>query len=427
MKPGPSVSPTIARTLRCKQGHLNDFVQVAMLRAGVVEAVQRNGALGFEEMGAEIFGALDFQPEDFLREPVDSGPGYEQGKQAMVALLEYRALEDLSRGWRITQPNLEQTGLLRINYYGLEELAADDARWRSLPAIGHADEQQRLDVLKAFLDHLRMNLAIDAESLTEPATRRLAVQAGQWLREPWRLEESDRLRRQGIALLPGVQPSQSEGRQRGILRLGARSAMARYLRSSRTWGVEGNLSTEEAEDLVTGIVAALRGHLLSVVTQHGQDRGVRLLAAGMRWAASDGRPMAPDPVRTRSLYLRREINSAGAANAYFTNLYQEQARHLRGMLAAEHTGQVAAETRIEREEQFTRGELSCTLLFSDDGAWESTYANSTRYTFAMSRRRQQTTLSVQVGPVGVAGRLSSSHLPHKATPMTSTTSTAEKA
>lgn len=340
-------------------GHLNDFVQVALLRSGVVEALQRNGQLGFDQMGPEIFEALDLRPGDFLQEPVDSGPGFEQGKRTMIDLLEYRALEDLSRGWRVTQPNLEQTGLLRIEYYGLSELAEDDAKWRNLPAIERADPEKRQEVFKAFLDHLRMNLAIEAKSLTEEATRKLASRASQWLRDPWRLEDRDRLRGQGVALLPGIKPSQTEERHRGLLRLGSRSAIAKYLRSSRTWNIENNLSAEDAENLVRGIVAALKGHLLSVVYEKsGQSRGVRLLAAGMRWAADDGNPAQPDPVRTKSLHLRREVHGAREANAYFTRLYKDQARQLRGMLAAEHTGQVATETRVSREEQFRKGDLS---------------------------------------------------------------------
>ena len=340
-------------------GHLNDFVQVALLRTGVVEALRRNGSLSFDQLGPEAFDALEFRPVDFLQEPVDSGPGYEQGRRAMIDLVEYRTLEDLSRGWRITQPNLEQTGLLRIEYHGLSELASDDERWRNLPVIGNADAVRRKEALKAFLDHLRMNLAIEAEPLTEAATRRLASRASQWLRDPWRLDERDRLRRQGLALLPGVQPSQSEGRQRGILRLGSRSAVARYLRSSRTWDIDHNLSAKDVEALVRGIVEGLKGHLLSSVAGNGSEaRGVRLLAAGMRWTAGNGVPAQPDPVRSKSLHLRRDIPGAREANAYFTNLYQDRARKLHGRLAAEHTGQVDADTRVRREEQFRLGEMS---------------------------------------------------------------------
>ena len=181
-------------------GHLNDFVQVALLRAGIVEAIRRNGTLTFDMLGPAVFDALELRPIDFLRDPVDSGPGYEQGRRAMTDLLEYRTLEDLSRGWRVTQPNLEQTGLLRIEYLGLSELASDDARWAGLPTIANASPDRRMAVLRAVLDHLRMQLAIDAEELTDSATHRLARNASQWLRDPWRLDERDNLRTQGIAL-----------------------------------------------------------------------------------------------------------------------------------------------------------------------------------------------------------------------------------
>ena len=341
-------------------GHLNDFVQVAMLRAGLIEAIRRNGALTYDALGPAIFDAMELRPNDFLREPVRDGPGYERGKRAMTNLLEYLALDDLSRGWRVTQPNLEQTGLLRIEYDGLSELAADDGRWIGLPALANAAPDTRERVLRAFLDHLRMQLAIDSDELTSDAIRRLTRNASQSLRDPWRLEERDSysLRTQGLALMPGIQASQNERRQRGILSLGPRSAIARYLRSSFTWQIDQNLSTEESEEIVRGIVEGLRGHFLSTVNDRGGTaRGVRVLAGAIRWNAGDETPAPPDPVRSRSLHLRRDVPGMQQANSYFTNLYRIHGRHLRGMVAAEHTGQVTAQAREEREERFKSGDL----------------------------------------------------------------------
>ena len=337
-------------------GHLNDFVQVAQLRAAIVSAIEKNGALTFERLGPEVFDALEMAPRDFLRDPVDSGPGYDQGRVAMIDLLEYRALEDLTRGWRVAQPNLEQAGLLRIEYEGLREIAADDKRWQGLPAIGDASAEQREQVLRVMLDHLRMQLAIETEALTERTTRQIAKKTSQWLREPWALDERDRLRTQSVALLPRVQPDPRED-QRRVLRLGARSAIARYLRSWRTWNGTRNLTAQEAETLVDGIVAQLRGHVLSVVgDRHGTARGVRVLAGALRWTAGDGHVPPPDPVRGRSLHIRKEIGER-EPNRYFTALYKRGARQLRGMLGREHTGQVDASFRIERESAFRAGNL----------------------------------------------------------------------
>ena len=345
-----------------QSGHLNDFVQVAQLRAGLVEALRGSPSLTFDRLGLAVFEALGLEPGDFLREPVAEGPGYEQGRRAMVDLLEYRALEDLSRDWRVTQPNLEQTGLLRIEYEGLDDLAADDAVWSGLPVIAEVSAGTRRRVLRAFLDHLRMGLAVDAEALTRDAARRLIRSTGQWLRDPWRLEEVDRPRTQSLALLPGVQANPYTRRR--AMSLGRRSAAARYLRSSTTWRTGRELTAEEAEALVEGVVGRLRGHLLAAASEEGNrgrggggGGGVRVLAGAMRWTAGDGIPAPPDPVRSRSLHLRRELPGMDAANPYFTNLYRSQGRHLRGMAAAEHTGQIAAEVRSEREERFRKGDL----------------------------------------------------------------------
>lgn len=336
-------------------GHLNDFAQVAQLRAGIVAAIDHHGGVTFDRLAPAIFDAMNLTGRDFLKEPVESGPGFEQGSKAMVNLLEYRALEDLTRGWRVAQPNLEQAGLLRIGYVGLHELASDDSLWAATPALGDATPGRREDVLRAVLDHLRMQLAIDADALTQASTRRLAKNAAQWLRDPWSLDEGDRLKEQSVALLPNVQPDEYESRRR-VLRLGARSAVARYLRSKRTWGTQADYSSRDAEAMVDAIVGRLRGHILTVVNgRRGDARGVRIIAAALRWEAGDGIVPLPDPVRARSPHLRREIGRQ--PNEYFTELYRRGARELRGMLGREHTGQVLADVRIAREEEFKHGRL----------------------------------------------------------------------
>ena len=101
-------------------GHTNDFVQVIQLRAGLVKALRstQGHMLAFDALGAAIFAALDPKPEHFMKEPVDSGPGFASARNVMMQVLHYLAVEDLARAWRVAQPNLEQTGLLKIDYAG---------------------------------------------------------------------------------------------------------------------------------------------------------------------------------------------------------------------------------------------------------------------------------------------------------------------
>src|SRR3990172_8274818 len=47
-------------------GHLNDFVQVAQLRAAIVSAIDQRGELQYDELGPAIFDAMELRPEDFL-------------------------------------------------------------------------------------------------------------------------------------------------------------------------------------------------------------------------------------------------------------------------------------------------------------------------------------------------------------------------
>jgi hypothetical protein len=336
-------------------GHLNDFTLVALLRGSLLRALEHAREFSHDRVADAVFRALDPTPEDFMKEPVPGGPGHQQAVRAMVDLLEYRLLEDLARAWRVAQPNLEQCGLLGIHYNGLAELAGEDPLWRDSPAIDGASATRRETVLAAVLDHLRSVLAIDAVPLTEERTRSLAARVAQTIREPWAFDERERLRTGSVALLPGVVPDPRD--RRVMLRLSARSAIGRYLRSRWTWDLDRNLDSQEGERLVAAIVAALRGHLLTVVSHRGADYGIQVKVGSLRWQSGDGTPPPPDPVRAKSLHLRRRDLRPGMGNRYFTALYRDRALGLRRLSSADHTGQVPAELRIEREEKFKKGEL----------------------------------------------------------------------
>lgn len=346
-------------------GHTNDFVQVVQLRAALVKALKdaQGNALTFDALGEAIFAALDPKPEHFMREPVGGGPGFSNARNVMMQVLHYLAVEDLARAWRVAQPNLEQTGLLKIEYVGLDELVTNDSLWIH-PLLARAAPGIRKAILNAILDHMRSVLILDDRALTDDETRRLVQRANAVLREPWAFDEQERLRRGGIAALPDVIPSD---RDRDVtLRLGARSAIARYLRSRRTWGIEENLSAEAVEELIASIIAALRGHVLRIVERNGRQFGVQVMVSALRWRLGDGTPPPADPVRGKSLHLRREDERRHSPNLYFGTLYQKALGNngqqqvkgqFKGLLTAEHTGQVSAERRELREKNFNSGEL----------------------------------------------------------------------
>src|SRR5262249_47457528 len=96
-------------------GHFNDFVQVIQLRGALYRALEKAPAGLTDEIVAQrVAEELGLTMADFARNP---GAKYGQRDEAWRALREvtgYRLYLDLERGWRVTMPNLEQTGLLRI-------------------------------------------------------------------------------------------------------------------------------------------------------------------------------------------------------------------------------------------------------------------------------------------------------------------------
>ncbi|HWY16413.1 MAG TPA: DEAD/DEAH box helicase [Rhizomicrobium sp.] len=348
-------------------GHTNDFVQVVQLRAALLTALRKahGNTLTFDALGEATFEALSPRPEHFMTEPVDSGPGYTSARAVMMDLLHYLAIEDLARAWRVAQPNLEQTGLLKIEYAGLDDLSENKTLWHD-PIMARVTSGARLKVLTAILDHMRSVLVLDDKALTDDETRRLVQRASASLHDPWSFDERERLRRGGVATLPKVIPTDRD--REVVLRLGSRSAIARYLRSRRTWGFDENLSADTVQHLICTIVETLRGHVFRVIEKRGQPFGIQIMVSALRWRLGDGIPPPPDPVRGKSLHLRREEEGRRTPNIYFRALYDSalgRARSdgtrtagFRGLLSGEHTGQVPAEKREEREKAFNTGKLS---------------------------------------------------------------------
>ena len=344
-------------------GHFNDFVQVALLRSAIYRALPEDGSpLDQAVIAGRVVEALALPQEVYAKEAGIYGPLPRRNRRALEALVEYRIYEDLRRGWRVVQPNLEQCGLLRIDYVDLEALCDDPAPWQAHPLLAQATPEVRLRVARAFLDHLRRALVIDAQCLDpyhQDALRRQVVQA---LKEPWTFDENERLREAGWAVLEG------ERRGRHDLSLSGRSALGRFLRSSRAWpDLDASLSTEEYADLLRAWVEILRGAGYLVLRDDGA--AVQLRADALLWQRGDGTPPEPDPVRTRWMQFtpspqallsgRERGEGMREANVFFRDFYVRAAAELGQVEGREHTGQVDQQLRRQREDAFREGKLPC--------------------------------------------------------------------
>ncbi len=336
-------------------GHFNDFIHLTVLRSALVSALQNHGVLTPDRVAQETVAALQrgFGVRDIARNPElepDSQAAHEVW-ETFTELTEYRLYEDLQRGWRVIQPNLEELGLLRIEYRGLEALCGLHDEWNIHPALAALTLEQRQVLIRPLLDQFRRKLAINARVLQEQAQGQLRRRCDQHLNEFWGLDpDSDQLHTANCFVLRGQSSRPVEG-----FSLGARSTLGDYL--CRRLG----LTHEEYRLLIESLLNLLVRHgLLARIETVEDHQRFQLDAACLIWKAGDGTPPPLDPIYTRRATVEAYANRQRPVNAFFQRFYRETVADLAGLEAREHTAQVVAPGERESRERRFRWEESDT-------------------------------------------------------------------
>ena len=346
-------------------GHLNDFVQVTQVRGALYHAAAAAGDRGLrhDDLAQNVASVLDLPLDAYAQNPAVRFSQKEYLQGALRQVLAYRLYADLERGWRITMPNLEQTGLLRFDYVDLDEIAAEPDCWRDAHHVLRDDTpEHRAEIARILLDEMRRSLAVQVNVLTREGWERLQQVSDQHLTGAWAIPfEESGTRARTVYPRPA-----GPGGSRGNVHFTGRSAVGRYLRRPREFpGTVGKISVEDAQAIIVSLLHVLADN--GVLTDEAGDdgpygrrrargdevlRGYRIKAASLIWRAGDGRAGAPDP-------LRKTVDPEVGArvNEFFRDLYARMASELRGITAREHTAQVRAEVRREREAQFRDAKL----------------------------------------------------------------------
>ena len=239
-------------------GHFNDFLFVSLVRAGFLGALQDAGSTGLrsEELGAGAQRTLGFDRPDpqlrteWLLEPTLRGFNLQEAERTFRQVLAYRVWFDQRRGWRYTNPNLEQLGMVRVEYLGLEELAADDELFAEAhPLLKQAGHAVRRNVYRELLDHMRKWMAIRSQVLDAAVLEQLVAKSHSRLRPPWGFGSDEKPK--GARWLMVVAPTRRRSTLRDqelIVRGGSRSGLGRSLRSSRPWGGDTSIRELRSQD-----------------------------------------------------------------------------------------------------------------------------------------------------------------------------------
>lgn len=336
-------------------GHFNDFVEIGLLRSALYRAAAAHpNGLRHDELAQCVFDALNLPKALYARDPEVRFQALEETRHALRQVLQYRLYRDLKRGWRVTSPNLEQCGLLSIEYGSLAELCAAEEEWAALhPALAGASAATRAAIATTLLDQMRRELAIKVDSLDRTFQERLKQNSQQRLREPWAIDDGEEFEYAAI-----VYPrAASESERRFNVYLSPRGGFGQYLRRSGTLAnVSDRLSMSDTDQIVRDLLSALRvAGLVEIVdqpTSRDEVPGYQLNAAALIWRSGDGSRAYHDPIR-----VPRAAAGGGRTNQFFVEYYRTIAANGAGLEAREHTAQVRGEDREERERRFRDGTL----------------------------------------------------------------------
>lgn len=339
-------------------GHFNDFVEVGLIRSALYRAMSRLGedGLRYDDLVHHVDRSLNLPVDLYANDPELRGPALEETRRALRSVLTYFLYRDLERGWRVTSPNLEQCGLLKFDYVGVDELAGDQTYWQEKNAHGAlvaASPEQRATIIRVLLDHLRRSLAIKQDALTLNDQERISEQSRQRLCDPWVIEDPRDMVRAGVAW-----PRSRIDRERPEdLCVSSQSNFGLFLRRPGTLPDLGEpLNLVQTGQIIQDLFTCLRPWGLVEEVRSPRDGsqtpGYQMPASIMIWNAGDGSKPMVDRLR-----VTQESEHANEANRYFVEFYKKFAEIGTGLESREHTAQVQSELRLQREDRFRSADL----------------------------------------------------------------------
>jgi superfamily II DNA/RNA helicase/very-short-patch-repair endonuclease len=327
-------------------GHFNDFVLVTLLRSAIYKALE-HGELRHFEISRKVVETLEVKISEVAenRQLAPDSPNAETVWSVFRDLIEYRIYEDLRRGWRVIHPNLEQCGLLEIEYQGLKEACEREDLWRSLPPLDGYTADRRYQVIKPVLDFARRKLIIRTDSLEETKLQQLRIRVNQHINERWKFDDDENFRLSERLVLP----NQAAGRSQ--VGTGTRSLIGRYLLR------EMPDISPHFEDFVKGLLGALEAWgVLIRKTDHNKEY-LQIDAGVLTWKRGNCTPPPPDPLYSRRVAAANMEKAIRDSNRFFSELYGDRGRTYHQFEGREHTAQIGAEEREDRERRFREGDL----------------------------------------------------------------------
>ncbi len=305
-------------------GHFNDFVEIGILRSAIYRAARDSGANGLrhDEIAQKVFEALNLPIDMYAQDPTVRFANRENTDRALKDLLGYRIYRDLRRGWRISSPNLEQCGLLKIEYQSVKEIASAEDLWEGkCQSLANSSPENREKIIKVLLDYMRRELCIFVDALESNYQERIKHRSSQHLLPPWSIDEQEKMHSAGH-LIPR---SRKSGDYQGFSYLSARGGFGQYLRRMGTFQDNScrPANLKDTDKVIKELLQVLSdGAGLLKQTDFDGDTAYQLPASVMIWKSGDGSEGFHDPLRMPNI-----PDSGIRTNNFFIDFYKLNFSH----------------------------------------------------------------------------------------------------
>lgn len=340
-----------------QSGHFNDFVSLVEIRKIIYNVVkiasENNEKVRFKYLNdnsesiinkiLDIYG-LESNFEKFASNDYNKQVNINLVKSALKNYLELTLLADLKNNWRVIFPNLEQCGLIEIDYENsrgesLKYLCKKDDEFLELGFLHNLNYEQRLEFFKEILDYFRNNLAINNNldiNLEENNKR---------LNEKYHLNNSDKPLNIYISTV-------KKTNDRLCHTVTVRNKLGKYISSV-------SLGTIFDKPTFTQFI----DKIFTYLTDKGflvNDDKKRLLESTIIYQFAE-----KDKVKKSRVQTKSQNSIEIQTNKFFSDLYKNEYDESDILISKEHTAQIKSDERKLREEEFRgkNGKQKINILF----------------------------------------------------------------
>jgi superfamily II DNA/RNA helicase/very-short-patch-repair endonuclease len=347
-------------------GHFNDFIQVVHLRSAIEKVLRTSDQpLTISELIFKVQDVLALPETEYAVNPsLNPRRPDEDNLGALRNYISYRIIQDLKRGWRFILPNLEQTALLEITYKDIDKEVADNSLWSDIALLSDWSPEQRKEFILQVLNYFRNLYAVDYDMLRYENRIRIQGELNQQLNKEklWSLDKGEKLDAPNFLSLQGADKAT---RETFIQSIGPSSRLARYIKHEfRKAGFDAPKGIAYNVFLTKVLDALVEIHYLkkqTIKAEKGDKDAYQLILSKVLWKRGDKNTVAID----KTSYITLDEDIIIKPHLYFQHIYQEDFSLLpKSYIAAEHTGQIKNEEKIEREEKFNEAKEISALYCS---------------------------------------------------------------